>query len=142
MQFLLEKTERVSPSRDGKLAELKSLIQQKANSPTINRDGEENRKILIFTAFSDTAEYLYRELDQWAREELQIHSALVRGDGGNLTSLGRTDYDDILTNFSPRSKRRDEQTKHFREQDAEIDLLIATDCISEGQNLQLSLIHI
>jgi hypothetical protein len=136
LQFLLEKTEKVSPNRDGKLAELKKLIQQKVKSPTINRDGEPNRKVLIFTAFSDTAEYLYRELGNWAETELKIHTALVRGDGGNRTSLGRTDYDDILTNFSPRSKRRNEQTQHFREQDAEIDLLIATDCISEGQNLQ------
>ena len=136
LQFLLEKTEKVSPDRDGKLAELKSLIQQKASSPTVNRDGEPNRKVLIFTAFSDTAEYLYSQLNQWATEELNIHTALVRGDGGNQASLGRTDYDDILTNFSPRSKRRSEQTKHFSEQDAEIDLLIATDCISEGQNLQ------
>jgi len=61
---------------------------------------------------------------------------LVCGDGGNATTLGRTDYDDILTNFSPRAKRRADQKTHFREQTAEIDLLIATDCISEGQNLQ------
>ena len=136
LQFLLEKTEKVTPDRDGKLAELKSLIEQKATHPTINRDGESNRKILIFTAFSDTAEYLYRELGKSSQSTLGIHTALVRGDGGNQASLGRTDYDDILTNFSPRSKRRGEQTKHFKEQVEEIDLLIATDCISEGQNLQ------
>lgn len=64
----------------------------------------------------------------------RVHIALVRGDGNNKTSLGRTDYDDILTNFSPRSKRRAEQTDF--PQDQQIDVLIATDCISEGQNLQ------
>jgi REP element-mobilizing transposase RayT len=65
-----------------------------------------------------------------------FHIALVCGDGGNATSLGRTDYDDILTNFSPLAKRRADQVSRFPEQKEEIDLLIATDCISEGQNLQ------
>ena len=136
LQFLLKKTEVIKPGRDGKLMELKSLISAKANSPTTNRDGKQNRKILIFTAFSDTAQYLYREIASWAQEELGIHTALVRGDGGNQASLGRNDYDSILTNFSPMSKRRSEQANEFVEQGQEIDLLIATDCISEGQNLQ------
>ena len=69
-------------------------------------------------------------------DELKIHTALVCGDGGNEASLGRTDYDDILTNFAPLAKRRAEQFIHFPGQREEIDLLIATDCISEGQNLQ------
>ncbi|MDP2137780.1 MAG: helicase-related protein, partial [Candidatus Didemnitutus sp.] len=60
----------------------------------------------------------------------------VCGDGGNAASLGRTDYDDILTNFSPLAKRRADQSPRFPNQREEIDLLIATDCISEGQNLQ------
>lgn len=67
---------------------------------------------------------------------MSIQTALVCGDGGNKASLGRTDYDDILTNFSPRSKRRSDQKTYFLEQSTEIDLLVATDCISEGQNLQ------
>lgn len=87
-------------------------------------------------AFADTARYLYEQAGAWARQELNIETALVCGDGDNKTSLGRTDYDDILTNFSPRSKRRASQRARFREQTTEIDLLIATDCISEGQNLQ------
>jgi SNF2 family DNA or RNA helicase len=136
LQFLLKKTEVIKPSRDGKLAELKSLIAAKANDPTTNRDGKRNRKILIFTAFSDTAQYLYREIATWAQSELKIHTALVRGDGANQASLGRNDYDSILTNFSPMSKRRSEQQSEFEDQAQEIDLLIATDCISEGQNLQ------
>ena len=75
-------------------------------------------------------------LDPWARKELGIHTGLVCGDGGNAASLGRTDYDDILTNFSPVAKRRADQAPRFPNQREEIDLLIATDCISEGQNLQ------
>jgi SNF2 family DNA or RNA helicase len=136
LQFLLEKTQSVTPRRDGKLAELKALIEKKVHQPTITQDGRENRKVLVFTAFADTARYLHRHLEPWAREELQIHIGLVCGDGGNSASLGRTDYDDILTNFSPIAKRRADQSSHFSEQHEEIDLLVATDCISEGQNLQ------
>ena len=70
----------------------------------------------------------------WAQERLGIHTALIVGDGSNRTSLGNADYDDILTNFSPLSKSRAAQSRF--PQTEEIDLLIATDCISEGQNLQ------
>ena len=136
LRYLLEKTQSVTPERDGKLAELKRLIQEKVESPTTNRDGKTNRKVLVFTAFADTARYLYQYIAPWAKKQLRIHTALVCGDGGNATSLGRTDYDDILTNFSPLAKRRAEQAAQFPNQREEIDLLIATDCISEGQNLQ------
>jgi len=136
LQYLLEKTATVSARRDGKLAELKKLIQEKAQQPTANRDGKTNRKVLVFTAFADTAHYLYKQLAPWAHSELKIHTGLVCGDGSNAASLGRTDYDDILTNFSPIAKRRSDQTAHFANQQEEIDLLVATDCISEGQNLQ------
>jgi len=136
LQFLLEKTQSVTAKRDGKLAELKSLIESKVHTPTINRDGKPNRKVLIFTAFADTARYLHKHLDSWARNELKIHTGLVCGDGGNAASLGRTDFDDILTNFSPMAKRRADQVLRFTNQREEIDLLVATDCISEGQNLQ------
>ncbi|HEV8723568.1 MAG TPA: helicase-related protein [Candidatus Binatia bacterium] len=136
LQFLLEKTQSVSAKRDGKLAELKGFIEAKVRHPTINRDGKANRKVLVFTAFADTARYLHEHLDTWARKELKIHTGLVCGDGGNAASLGRTDYDDILTNFSPLAKRRADQSVRFPNQREEIDLLIATDCISEGQNLQ------
>ncbi|WP_306535036.1 helicase-related protein [Geobacter sp.] len=136
LQFLLEKTAAVRPERDGKLVELRALIEEKVTKPTTDRDGRLNRKVLVFTAFADTARYLYEQLSPWAREALGIHTALVVGEGSNRTSLPKpsADYDDILTNFSPLSKRRSEQN-HFP-QDKEIDLLIATDCISEGQNLQ------
>ncbi len=136
LQFLLEKTKSVSPARDGKLAELKGLIAKKVRGPSVNRDGKPNRKVLVFTAFADTARYLYENLESWARKELKIHLGLICGDGGNAASLGRLDYDDILTNFSPIAKRRADQVQGFPNQQEEIDLLIATDCISEGQNLQ------
>jgi SNF2 family DNA or RNA helicase len=136
LQALLELSLPVKPARDGKLAELKKIISAKASEPTTTRDGRVNRKVLVFTAFADTAKYLHRELAAWARKELKIHVALVCGDGGNETSLGRSEFDDILTNFAPIAKERDRQTDRFRDQISEIDLLIATDCISEGQNLQ------
>jgi SNF2 family DNA or RNA helicase len=136
LQFLLKKTQSVTAKRDGKLVELKAFIEAKVRQPTTNRDGKANRKVLVFTAFADTARYLHEHLDPWARKELRIHTGLVCGDGGNAASLGRTDYDDILTNFSPIAKRRADQAPRFSNQREEIDLLIATDCISEGQNLQ------
>ncbi len=90
----------------------------------------------MFTAFADTARYLHENLSTWARKDLKIHSALICGDGGNVCDIGRSDFDDILTNFAPIAKRRADQLAAFPEQKLEIDLLIATDCISEGQNLQ------
>ena len=92
------------------------------------------RKVVIFTAFADTARYLHGNLAKWAMETHHVHSALISGGGENRTSLGRTDFDEILTNFAPRAKGRNKLPE--MPQDAEIDLLIATDCISEGQNLQ------
>ncbi len=130
----------VSPDRDAKLSELQSLIAAKARRPSKNRNGEPNRKVLVFTAFADTAEYLYENLHQWAEQELGIHSALVTGSGDNRTTYKprgyekHTEFNHILTNFSPRSKQRSKVPK--MPQEGEIDLLIATDCISEGQNLQ------
>ena len=136
LQFLLDKTERVTPERDAKLAQLRELIAGKVAKPSTNRNGKSVRKILVFTAFADTAKYLHTQLKDWARNDLGIHLARVLGGGDNAASLGTTDYDDILTNFSPIAKRRSEQKNRFPDQDQEIDLLIATDCISEGQNLQ------
>jgi SNF2 family DNA or RNA helicase len=136
LQYLLEKTQSVTPKRDGKLAELKRRIEGKVLQPSRNRDGKAIRKMLVFTAFADTARYLYEHIAPWAQNQLRIHTGLVCGDGGNKASLGRTDYDDILTNFSPIAKRRSDQASYFPNQQQEIDLLIATDCISEGQNLQ------
>ena len=91
--------------------------------------------MLVFTAFADTAVYLHDTLQEWARKELKIHIALVTGGSrANTTTLGKNEFNNILTNFSPVAKKRDKMS--FMPQDEEIDLLIATDCISEGQNLQ------
>ncbi|MBM3332780.1 ATP-dependent helicase [candidate division WOR-3 bacterium] len=130
----------VGPDRDAKLAELKKLISAKVRQPSINRLGNPNRKVLVFTAFADTAKYLYEQLHSWAREELGVHAALVVGTGENQSTFqpkgysGQTDYANILINFAPHSKERDKIGA--MPQSGEIDLLIASDCISEGQNLQ------
>ena len=123
----------ITPDRDKKLAELKQLISEKVQNPTTNKVGKKNPKVLVFTAFADTANYLYENLHQWATETLNIRCAVVTG-SANKTTFGNTDFNEILTNFSPISKDRIEDDSE--EETPEIDLLIATDCISEGQNLQ------
>jgi SNF2 family DNA or RNA helicase len=140
LTILHASAEAVTPDRDQKLAELKVLIAEKAHRPTKNKEGKLNRKVLVFTAFADTASYLYENLHDWALKELGIQSALVLGTGENKTTFQPpgfqrlTEYNHILTNFSPISKRRAKISS--MPQEGEIDLLIATDCISEGQNLQ------
>ncbi|MBK5242622.1 helicase-related protein [Clostridium sp.] len=131
LETLFIETKAITADRDEKLKDLKNIIENKVNNP-IN-DG--NKKIIIFTAFADTAEYLYETLSRWLFENLKIHSALVTGSGTNKATLKKikNDLNSILTNFSPVSKERD---KVFPEISEEIDILIATDCISEGQNLQ------
>jgi superfamily II DNA or RNA helicase len=121
----------VDPSRDAKLERLRTLVREKAEAPSPNRDGTPNRKLILFTAYSDTARYLYRELEAFARME-GLHVGLVTGDGSAAT-IGRARFQDVLANFAPRSKKRASMRDMPGE---EIDLLIATDCISEGQNLQ------
>ena len=125
----------VTPDRDEKLNRLKALITEKITNPSINTDNEPIRKIIVFTAFSDTASYLYENIQQWAKDKHNVESALVVGGAsGCKASLGNARYNDILVNFSPRAKKRNLMTS--MPQDGEIDILIATDCISEGQNLQ------
>ncbi|NEJ64893.1 helicase-related protein [Rhizobium ruizarguesonis] len=132
VNWLAKAARQVSPERDAKLAALREIIRNKAINPTKNRIGEANRKIILFTAFSDTARYLYEELQPTAKE-CGVNAALVTGSGCKAT-FGRAVFQDILVNFAPRAKRRGAMRK--AEKDGEIDLLIATDCISEGQNLQ------
>ncbi len=125
----------VSIDRDAKLAKLKELIAEKVKEPTTDKEGRPNRKVLVFTAFADTATYLYNALEDWAKNEIGINIALVTGGtGGNKTTFDSSDFVHILTNFSPQSKNRS-LIKSMPQED-EIDLLIGTDCISEGQNLQ------
>jgi superfamily II DNA or RNA helicase len=119
----------VTPDRDAKLKDLKELISAKINSPL----NSGNKKVIVFTAFADTAYYLYSNLKDWAINDLEINIAMVAG-SDTKTTFGRSEYNHILTNFSPKSKNRDKISS--MPQEGEIDLLIATDCISEGQNLQ------
>ncbi|MDE0504927.1 MAG: helicase-related protein, partial [Candidatus Poribacteria bacterium] len=131
----LRYAEKVSPPRDAKLAAIKGLIREKVKNPTTTKRGTLNRKVLVFTAFADTADYLYEALHGWAQAELGVHIGLVTGGAmPNRTTLGKTNFVDILTNFSPVAKNRG--SDRTMPQDEEIDLLIGTDCISEGQNLQ------
>ena len=127
---LLSAAKQVGAARDAKLQALRDVIERKCRLP-LNAG---NRKIIVFTAFADTAQYLYKELSGWAQKELGLHSAYVSGGGHNQTTLPKLhkDFTSILTAFSPRSKERPEDFAS----EGEVDLLIATDCISEGQNLQ------
>ncbi|SOE81309.1 SNF2 family N-terminal domain-containing protein [Caballeronia arationis] len=127
---LLSAAQQVNAARDAKLAKLRAMIEEKCRDP-IN---EGNRKIIVFTAFSDTAEYLYAQLSPWAKQDLGIHSALVTGSAGIQTTLPglRKNMSSVLSAFSPRSKERPAELA----EEGELNLLIATDCISEGQNLQ------
>jgi SNF2 family DNA or RNA helicase len=140
LSILMSAAHEVDAKNDAKLAELKKLIQCKINSPTKTKNGTPNKKILLFTAFADTAKYLYDSLEKWVKDELGTHIALVTGGGDNKSTFTpkgffkQTEYGSILTNFSPISKNRAKMEK--MPQNGEIDILIATDCISEGQNLQ------
>lgn len=135
LDLLLSSARGVTVEHDAKLTALKDILRAKASQPPLNKHGQPNRKVLVFTAFADTAVYLYDALREWVRSELGLQSALVSGGSAeNRTTLGRAEFNHILTNFSPISKRRAQIPS--MPQDAEIDLLIATDCISEGQNLQ------
>jgi len=126
---LLSAAEQVGAARDAKLQALQRVIEYKCTNP-INSG---NRKVIVFTAFADTARYLYDHLAPWARQ-FGIETALVTGTGRNQVTVAgiRRDLGSILTAFSPCSKERPADLAH----EPELDLLIATDCISEGQNLQ------
>ena len=125
----------VDVCRDAKLAKLKECIEKKVTHPTLNKQGKDNKKVIIFTAFADTAKYLYENLEAWVTTELNMNMALVTGgNGGNKTTFGSSRFEEILMNFSPLAKQRDKVKS--MPQEGEINLLIATDCISEGQNLQ------
>lgn len=119
---------KIQPHRDKKLEELKDLIREKVKTP-IN---EGNKKVIIFTAFADTAKYLYDNIADWGLDELGLYSAVITGSDNPKTNLKgvKGEFNSILVNFSPKSKGREITDR------AEIDILIATDCISEGQNLQ------
>lgn len=121
----------VTPEHDTKLQTLYDLIRKKMENP-IN---ESNRKIIIFTAFSDTADYLYDHVSKFAKKEFGLETAEITGsiDGKATIPRLRSDLNTVLTCFSPKSKGRDVLMPGSKD---ELDILIATDCISEGQNLQ------
>jgi hypothetical protein len=135
LAMLANSAKAVDVSSDAKLAELQKRIEHKVRHPHTNNLGQANRKVIVFCAFADTATYLYDALQAWVRQELKLHIALVSGGNRpNRSTFGQADFAQILTNFAPRAKKRDKMPS--MPQDDEIDILIATDCISEGQNLQ------
>ena len=109
LEILYNSALQIDQERDAKLAELKKLIETKVKQPTINKQGQPNRKVLIFTAFTDTADYLYNALQEWSKTaKLNIHMALVAGGTGrNKTTFGKSEFNQILINFSPIAKKRD-----------------------------------
>ncbi|MFT3733933.1 MAG: helicase-related protein [Rhodocyclaceae bacterium] len=127
---LLAAAQQVDAARDAKLSKLREMIERKCRDPL----NPGNRKIIVFTAFSDTAQYLYAQLSDWAKSALGVESGLVTGGSGVQSTLPgvRNNMGSVLSAFAPRSKERPEEFAA----EGEIDLLIATDCISEGQNLQ------
>ncbi|ABC77521.1 helicase-related protein [Syntrophus aciditrophicus] len=127
---LLESMAKVTPEEDAKLQHLKALIFSKIENP-IN-DG--NRKVLVFTAFADTANYLYNNLADTLLATQRLHTGKVTGKDTPKSTLRKNyDFQSLLTLFSPRAK---EKAQVLPNEPAELDLLIGTDCISEGQNLQ------
>ena len=121
----------ITPEHDTKLQTLFGLIKSKIENP-INPG---NKKIIIFTAFSDTADYLYDNVSKFAKEKFGLETAEITGtvDGKATIPRLRAELNTVLTCFSPISKGRDVLFPDSRD---ELDILIATDCISEGQNLQ------
>lgn len=125
---LLEVVNRITPKHDTKMDELRNLIRQKIDHP-LNKG---NKKVLIFTAFSDTADYLYEHLAREFLNKKHIHTALISGKRTASTISGvKNDFNELLTMFSPKSKNRAALGLTH-----DIDIVIATDVISEGQNLQ------
>lgn len=131
LELLIIMVSDITPEHDFKLCELQRIIAEKQQNP-INPG---NKKIIIFTAFSDTAEYLYENISGYALRQFGVNTALITGTIDGRTTIPKfpVDMNTILTCFSPISKERDLVMK---KNPGDIDILIATDCISEGQNLQ------
>lgn len=131
LEYLISKLRDITPQHDAKLQQLVADLKHKFEHP-INGS---NRKVLIFTAFADTANYLYDQLSGRILDDCGLHTALITGSTEGKCTLPklRCTFNDILTYFSPLSKDRDAIHPNDTR---EIDVLIATDCISEGQNLQ------
>lgn len=130
LQLLLGMVADITPGHDSKLQTLLQTLAEKQREP-LNKD---NRKVLIFTAFSDTAQYLYEQVGAYMLRSFGLHTALVTGsvEGHSTVPKFKADLNNVLTCFSPVSKDR----AALMPDGPDIDILIATDCISEGQNLQ------
>lgn len=130
LALLLGMVADITPGHDSKLQTLLQTLAEKQREP-LNKD---NRKVLIFTAFSDTAQYLYEQVGAYMLRSFGLHTALVTGsvEGRSTVPKFKADLNNVLTCFSPVSKDR----AALMPDDPDIDILIATDCISEGQNLQ------
>ncbi len=131
LELLMLMVKDITPEYDFKLNELYRVIREKIAHP-IN---EGNKKIIIFTAFADTAEYLYNNVSRMASDDLGLNTAIITGSIRGRTTIPKfkADMSHILACFSPVSKDRDILYPNDKDN---IDILIATDCISEGQNLQ------
>lgn len=131
LELLILMLKDITPEHDTKLQQLVADLKNKFEHP-INGT---NRKVLIFTAFADTANYLYEQLSGRILNDCGLHTALITGSTEGKCTLPKLKctFNDILTYFSPMSKDRDAIHPNDTR---EIDVLIATDCISEGQNLQ------
>lgn len=129
--ILLFMLKEVTPKHDKKLQTLLEMINNKITNP-INPN---NKKIIIFSAFADMAMYLYDNIAPYVQEKFGLHTAVVSGTVEGKTTLKsvKASLNNILTLFSPISKDKAVLMPNVRD---EIDILIATDCISEGQNLQ------
>ncbi len=130
LEELLASMDKITPDDDAKLQHLKNLVLNKITNP-IN---EANKKVLIFTAFADTANYLYNNLAEDILHTKGLHSGKVTGKDTPKSTLKKSyDFQSLLTLFSPLAK---EKSLVLPEESRELDILIGTDCISEGQNLQ------
>lgn len=130
LELLILMIEDITPEYDSKLNELLNVIENKIDNP-INK---ENKKVIVFTAFSDTAEYLYENVSEFVKNQYGLNTALITGSTDKTTiKKFPNDMNTILTCFSPISKDKELVTPNDKNN---IDILIATDCISEGQNLQ------
>ena len=131
LELLTLMVEDINAEHDTKLQELISVLSHKVSNP-IN---ENNKKVIIFTAFADTAQYLYDNISVYMKRKFNLNTAMVTGTVEGKTTINglRNDLNTVLTCFSPISK-----DKHLlmANDKNDIDILIATDCISEGQNLQ------
>ena len=130
LKSLLSEMNMVSPEHDLKLQELIKLIANKIEHP-INKN---NRKVIIFSAFADTVNYLYKNISLPLKQKYNLDTAKITGTGTNECTLNiNKEFNNLLINFSPKSKHREIIEPEAKE---DIEVLIATDCISEGQNLQ------